>query len=156
MTVKSDRRSGPAGSAYASRGGSTGEPIAWPTLLVRMFIIVLPAQLLGFFLGGAIIAATGVLADRPEFSFLINVIAGILSGIAVGLVLTPKPRQLIPYLVTSAAFGLLIVLILVTLGQLKLGDRADPALSALALGALLTAGAQTLTTWGLWTFKRAT
>lgn len=154
--MKSDRAGATAGSAYASRGGSMGERIIWPSLLIRMFIIVLPAQLLGFFLGGAIISTSGVLADRPEFSFLINVIAGILSGLAVGLVLTPKRRQLIPYLVTSAVFGLAIVLILVTIGQLKLGDRADPAVSALALGALLAAAPQTLVAWGLWTFKRTT
>lgn len=153
--MNSERTPGTTASAYASRGGSTGPRIAWPTLLIRMFIIVLPAQLLGFFLGGAIISATGVLADRPEFSFLINVVAGILSGLAVGLVLTPGSRQLLPYLATSAAFGLVIVLILVALGQLKLGDRADPELSRLALGALLTAGPQTLVAWGLWNFKRS-
>ena len=139
-------------SPYARAGG--GQPTAWPAMLIRMFIIVVPAQLLGFFIGGAVVSASGVLPDRPEVSFVTNIIAGILSGLAVGLLLTPKARELIPHLATCAVFGLVIVGVLVTLGQLRLGARADPELGALVLGALLTAVPQTLVAWGLWTVKR--
>lgn len=142
-------------SPYAGGTVRPGDRIVWSALLIRMFVVVLPAQLLGFFLGGAIITATGLLATRPDSSRLIDVIAGILSGLAVGLALTPKARHLIAYLVTSAGFGLIMVVLLTTLGQLKLGAAADPDLPNLAIGALLTAGPQTLVAWGLWVFKRS-
>lgn len=141
-------------SPYAT-GAGHGRRLSWPTLLIRMFIIVVPAQLVGFFLGGALLAASGMLANRPESSLVINIIAGILSGLMVGLLLSPKRRELIPYLVTCAVFGLVVVGLLVTLGQLRLGDRADPAVGALLLGALLTAVPQTLVAWGLWSVKRS-
>lgn len=152
--MRNDSRRTTSSSPYATAGGHRS--FAWPALLIRMFIIVVPAQLLGFFIGGAVVSASGVLADRPELSLVINIVAGILSGLAVGLLLTPKARELVPFLVTCAVFGLLVVSVLVALGQLRLGARADPELGPLLLGALLTAVPQTLVAWGLWSVKRST
>ena len=66
VPMNSQRTAGPAGSAYASRGGSTGEPIAWPTLLIRMFIIVLPIALIALGLAGAwLLEVVGVASVIP-------------------------------------------------------------------------------------------
>lgn len=141
---------------YASdsptRSGRPGppHPVAWGSVLVRMFITVLPGQLIGFGLGGVLLGATGLLTDRPGLSFLTSVVAGVVSGVALGLFLTPEPSRVRVYLAISSALGLVIVLVLVGLAQLRLGSQIDATASSFVFGASLTVVAQALTAWGLW------
>src|ERR671916_745604 len=60
--------------------------LTWPSVLVRMLLVVLPGQLLGYFLAITALSASGALRDRPGLSVLITVTGGLLAGVGLGLV----------------------------------------------------------------------
>lgn len=135
--------------------GRGSAPVTSGRVLVRMFITLLPSQLIGFGLGGALLSATGLLSsDRPGLSFLINAVAGVLAGLALGMFLTPSPARLPGYLAVSTVMGLVIVLVLVGLAQLRMGGALHATVSSLVLGAVVTVVPQALLAWGLWVTKK--
>ena len=124
-------------------------PVPWAGLLLRLFLVILPAVVLGVLLGGALVTGLGV-AD--SLSNLILVTAGLLAGLGVGMLVTPVPGRLVTYLLTSAAFGLVVVVAMLILSQLA-RPAGTPRLvlrPAAVVGPLLMLAVQTMITWGLW------
>jgi hypothetical protein len=131
--------------------GTPAERGRWFSVLGRMLLVVLPAQLLGTFLAITALSATGALRDRPGLSVLITVAAGVVTGVGLGLVLRPARHQLVPFALLGAGVGMAVFVALLGVAQLRL-----PAASARAsfgdflLGALVVAAVQTAVALALW------
>ena len=63
--------------------------VAWRPLLLRMFVVVPPAQVLGIVAGAQLMAGTGLLERTHWLSAVISVISGVLSGLAGWLLPDP-------------------------------------------------------------------
>ena len=140
------------GYSYAPVGGRPERPVnAWPRVLVRLFILVVPAQLVGSFLGGQLMVSLGLLGDEPALSNLIGVIAGLLAGLAVGLLLTPPAGQQRTWVLVSGLFGAFTWLALTLLARAAVSVNlpASPWYTWVA-GTVLVAGIQAALSWGLW------
>jgi hypothetical protein len=131
--------------------GGRAPGLPWLRLLVRFFIVVVPAQLLGTAVGGGIVSASGVLADNPQLANLIALVAGTVAGTAVGLLVDPVLEYRRTYIVVNAVFAVSSWVLLLAIAQLRLpaGSQAGPW-TGYVVGALLVGGVQTLLGWGLW------
>ena len=83
-----------------TRDGAGG--VAWRPLVARGFVIVLGGEVVGFALGITAVAAAGLLTSA---GFLVNVVAGAVTGVALGLLVLPRPRQLLGYATAGATLG---------------------------------------------------
>ena len=129
--------------------------MSWRALLVRLFVLVLPAQVLGVLLSGRVLTVSGLLRDHPGLaSSLLSVGSGALAGFAVAMLVTPV-RGRRAYVVVSGAFGLLSYLFLTVLSHVRLPEFvATPPWYTFVVGAVLVVGAQTLVALGGWAFRR--
>jgi len=136
--------------------GTAGrDRLSWPRVLVRFFIVVIPAQLVGTAIGGAIMTASGVLREDPQLANLITVMAGVVAGIAVGLLVLPPPDRRRTFVVVHAAFAVGSYLLLLALAQLRLPDGTPQSVwYAYLLGPALVGLVQTLVAWGLWVTRQ--
>ena len=128
-------------------------PVPWASLLLRLFLVVVPAQLLGIFLSGAIVASTEPTTGGS--GYIILVATGLLAGLAVGLLVTPVPTRLVTYLVTSAVFAAVTVSALLLVSQLsRPTGTPGMTLASAATGPLIVAAVQALVTYALWRIRR--
>ena len=124
---------------------------AWPWVLVRMLLVVLPGQLLGYFLAITALSASGALRDRPGLSVLITVSGGLLAGVGLGLVLRPKRDQLAAYALAAAGVGPPVFVLLLGLAQLRLPAGSPRAsFGDFVLGAVVLAVVQAGVALALW------
>jgi hypothetical protein len=137
--------------AYGAPAGTRPDRLSWPRVLARMLLVVLPGQLLGNFLAVAALSASGALRDRPGLSVVMIVIAGLLSGIGLGLFLRPERDQLVGYALAGAGVGIAVFVLLLGLAQLRL-PAISPGASAgdFLLGALVVAVVETAAALPLW------
>jgi hypothetical protein len=144
-----------SGSAYGVPSRARADRLSWPRVLVRMLLVVLPAQLLGNFLAISALVASGALQDTPGLGVLSLVAAGLLGGVGLALVLRPERDQLVAYAVAGAAIGVAVFVLLLGLAQLRL-PAVSPGASAgdFLLGALVVAVVQTAVALPLW-WRRA-
>lgn len=122
-------------------------------LLLRLFVVLPPAQALGVLLGGRLVDATGLLPGQAWLTGLVVVVGGALSGCAAGLLVRPSAPGpgLRVALVSSAALGATSVLLLAGLAALALPPTsAAPPAWAYPLGALWLVGVQSAVAWSLW------
>jgi hypothetical protein len=125
--------------------------LTWPWVLVRMLLVVLPGQLLGYFLAGTAMTASERVRDLPGLSVLMTVTGGLLAGVGLGLVLRPMRDQLVGYALAAAGVGAAVLVLLLGLAQLRL-----PAVSPRASfgdflqGALVVAVVQAGVARALW------
>jgi len=125
--------------------------VAWRPLLLRMFVVVPPAQVLGTVAGAQLMAGTGLLERMHWLSAVISVISGVLSGLAVGFFLTPKVRQRRVFALVAAGFGLTTWVVLAVLSEVRLaGWGVEPYWYRYVLGAALVVGMQTPIAWSIW------
>ena len=109
----------PSRPAYGTPSRAHPDRLSWPRVLVRMFLVVLPVQLAGNLLTTAVLLASGVLEDRPGLSVLSLVVAGLLTGLALGLVLRPDRDQILPYVLIAAVLAAVVLALLLGLGQMR-------------------------------------
>lgn len=134
-------------------GGHQPAGTDWPTLLVRSFLAVLPGQLVGFLIGGAIVAGFATLDMWPGWTRVVDVLAGLTAGLALGLVLRPNRAQRPLFLAVSAAFGVVVLSLLLALSRQRMPIPYEIVWSQLLLGLVLTVGVQTLVAWLLWRMR---
>src|SRR5215210_5425400 len=79
--------------------------LGWPRVLVRMLLIVLPGQLLGYFLAITALETSGVRPDRPYLGELILVLGGLVAGLGLGLLLRPERDRFLGYALAGAGMG---------------------------------------------------
>lgn len=141
-------RDRPADLAPAVRG-----PWEWRPLLLRMFVVVVPAQVVGAILGGLPLALIPprTLLDNLWLATFPVVGAGVVSGVALGLLVRPVAGRLLSWAGVGAAFGLASWAVLMVLVNLAVADGAtSPGWSSFASGALVLVGLQTALSVGLW------
>jgi hypothetical protein len=142
--------------AYGAPGTVKPERLPWPRVIVRMVLIILPGLLVGSFVGAIIVGAlgVGVLRDHPGLTLLMPVLAGLITGVGLGLLLKPDRDQLVAYALASAGVGIAAYLLLFGLAQLRAPSIAPPApLSAYLSGPLIVAVVQGLLAVGLWVLR---
>jgi hypothetical protein len=125
---------------------------SWGTTLVRMFLVLLPSLLIGNGIGGAIYAG---MVSPGDYSggWLVNVVPGVLAGVALGLVLHPGGDRLVGHLAASAAMSVVLLLLLLGLSRLVVPSRVDLDAGALVLGLVITVVVQTVLAGGLWLLR---
>jgi phage shock protein PspC (stress-responsive transcriptional regulator) len=94
--------------------------VAWRPLLLRMFVVVPPAQVLGIVAGAQLVTGTGLLERAHWLSAVISVISGVSSGLAVRFFLTPTIRRLRIFALVAAGFGLTTSVVLAVLSEVRL------------------------------------
>jgi hypothetical protein len=125
--------------------------VAWRPLLLRMFIVVPPAQVLGIVIGVQLLAGSGLLERMHWLSAVISLVSGVSTGLAVGFFLTPAVRQRRVFAHVAAGFGLTTWVVLALLSELRLaGWGVEPYWYRYLLGATLVVGIQTLIAWRIW------
>ena len=139
-------------TAPRTAAGRAGQP-SWGTTLLRMFLLLVPSLLIGNAIGGAVYAASVSPGDYSG-GWLINVVTGLLSGLALGLVLRPTLDRLAGHLVASAALSVVLLLLLLGLSRLVVPSRFDLDVGALVLGLVVSVVVQAVVAGGLW-FLRA-
>lgn len=137
--------------AYGAPATTGAGRLGWPRVLVRMLLVVLPAQLVGNLLASVVLGASGVLRDRPGLAVLMIVVGGLLAGLGLALFLHPARDELVAYAGAQAAIGAAVLVLLLGLAQLRL-PAITPGASVLdfVLGALVVAVAQTAVALPLW------
>jgi hypothetical protein len=126
-------------------------------LLLRMFVLVPPAQVVGILLATPILAGSGLLQQAPWLGILISISSGAVSGLALGLLLTPPIGRRRAFLAAAAAFGLGVWALLAVLAELRLSESgAGPAWYAYLLGAVSMVAVQSLVTWSFWVRRSRT
>jgi hypothetical protein len=131
--------------------------VAWRPLLLRMFVVVPPAQVLGIVAGAQLMAGTGLMERTHWLSAVISVISGVLSGLAVGFFVTPAVRQRQIFALLAAGFGLTTSVVLAVLSEVRLaGWGVEPYWYRYVFGAALVVGVQTVVAWTLWIRRERT
>ena len=127
-------------------------PVPWAGLLLRLFVVVVPGQLIGIVVTGALITLSA--PTNGQIGDLILVGAGLLAGLAVGMLVTPLPGRLVTYLVTGAVFGAATTAALLIVSQLsRPTGTPGMTLASAATGPLIVVAVQTLVTWALWRLR---
>lgn len=124
-----------APNPYASRGPDGPVGLPWYRSLVRVVLVVVPAQIVGALLATVVIVAVDLTA-HPGASALFWVLPGVVAGLGVGLLL--RPGRALPWgrVGLAAAVGAVSYLLLVLLGQTRSPSSAT-VLTPRLLGALL-------------------
>ena len=131
--------------------GRIDDRVVWRPLLLRTFVVVPPAHVLGIVAGAQLMAGSGLLERAHWLSAAISVISGVLSGMAVGFFLTPTLRQRRIFTLVAAGFGLTTSVVLAALSEVRLaGWGVEPYWYRYVLGAALVVGVQTIVAWTLW------
>lgn len=134
----------------SSSGTRPRNEVGWRPLLAKAFLVVLVGQVVGFAVGITSVTAAGLLAS---VGFLVDVVAGAITGTALGLLLLPRARQLPGYAAISAAVGVVVVSALLALGSLRAGADYAPSWPALAAAVGLTVATQTVLASALWALR---
>jgi hypothetical protein len=130
--------------------------IAWRPLLLRMFVVIPPAQVLGIVVGLQLLIGTGLLQREHWLSAGISVIGGALSGLAIGFLLTPTVPQRRTFALVAAAFAVATSVLLAVLTEVRLANwGVEPYWFRYALGTAIVMGVQTLVALRLWISRAA-
>lgn len=128
----------------------------WRPLALRLTVLVLPAQLVGAFLGFLPTLLLGPrIIDVPWLSSLVLVGMGLVAGVAVGRFATPPYERERAALGLVAVFGLLALLLLRLLVQIRLPEGSSPGVLAWVVGGVVVVLLQTLVTAWLWRRRSA-
>ncbi len=116
-----------------------------------MFLVVLPAVLLGYLLATVLLPGS-LLVAHPHLGWLLDVPPGLLAGLGLGFWLQPPSGERIAArLVLTAVMTAVVVLALLGLAQLRAPATASgTAVSAVALGVAVTVLVQVVVTAALW------
>lgn len=123
-------------------------------LMIRMFLVILPGQLLGYVLGALIAGSTGVFR-LPYGGLIVNAAAAVTAGLTVGLATTPLPRHRPLGAALSAVLGAAVALAVITIATARLATGHLPTPLDVTPGVIITALGQGVITWVTWTFKPA-
>jgi hypothetical protein len=130
--------------------------LGWPRVLVRMLLIVLPGQLLGYFIADTVLTMSGVLRDRPYLGDLILVLGGFVAGLGLGLLLRPERDRLLGFALVGAAMGAAGYVLLRALAQLRAPALTPgPSFGDFLSGALIVAAVQSAVAIPLWWARRS-
>lgn len=121
-------------------------------LMIRMFLVILPGQLLGYVLGALIAGTTGVFR-LPYGGLIVNAAAAVTAGLAVGLATTPLLRHRPLGAVLSAVLGAAVALAVITIATARLAPGHLPTPLDVTHGVIITALGQALVAWLTWTLK---
>ena len=128
--------------------------LGWPRVLVRMLLIVLPGQLLGYFIADTVLTMSGVLRDRPQLGDLILVLGGLVAGLGLGLLLRPERDRLLGFALVGAGVGAAGYVLLRALAQLRAPALTPgPSFGDLLSSALIVAAAQSALAVLLWLLR---
>ncbi len=128
--------------------------LAWAPLLLRLFVVIPPAQVLGIAVGFQLVAGTGLIQRVHWLSVGITVMSGALSGLAVGFLLTPRAWQRRISGLAAAGVALATSTALATLAEARLGGWGiEPYWYRYALGAVIVAVIQTLIARKIWIIR---
>lgn len=132
-------------------GGRAAVTVAWRGLMLRLFVLVLPAQVAGALVGSLPIVALGSrIVDHPWASAGPVIGLGVGAGLAVGLWARPPEGRSGAALALAAAYGVAGFAVLILFVWLRApSGSALPALSWV-LGGAVALACQTVITWLLW------
>jgi hypothetical protein len=142
------------GSSGTTEHRENRNGLTWATLLIRMFLVVTPAQLFGAFAGTQIARTTVRTADNLISDHVIALMMGVVAGLAVGLVFSPAAPRRKVYVAVCAAFavGINALLLLLTTVRARMVTGL-PTWSDYLPDLLVVTALQTLVAWGLWVLK---
>jgi hypothetical protein len=125
--------------------------LGWPRVLVRMLLIVLPGQLLGYFLAITALETSGVRPDRPYLGELILAMGGLVAGLGLGLLLRPERDRLLGFGLVGAGVGAAGFALLRALAQLRAPALTPaPSFGELLSSVLIVAAVQCAAAIPLW------
>lgn len=110
-----------ASGAPTGRGGPAGLP--WHRVLVRVVLVVVPGQVVGALLATLLVVPVD-LSAHPGASALFWVLPGLVAGVGLGLLLTPRGSVPWRHLGLGAAVGAVAILLLVGLGQARVASAS--------------------------------
>lgn len=140
--------------AYGGPAHVRRSRLGWSRVLVRMLLIVLPGQLLGYFLAITALQTSGALRDRPYLGELILVLGGFVAGFGLGLLLRPERDRLLGFALASAGVGAAGYVLLRALAQLRAPALTpDPSFGDFLSGALIVGLVQTAVAVSLWLLR---
>lgn len=94
---------------------------------------------------------SGVLRDRPGLATLVVVGAGLVAGVAIGLLLRPDRHRILAYAGLAAAVAVAVYVLLLGAAQLRRPEWAPAVpLGAFLRGSLMVAAVQTAGAVPLW------
>ncbi len=110
----------------------------WRALALRLTVLVLPAQVLGAFLGFLPILLLGQrVVAFPWLSGLVLLGMGLVAGAAVGRLAHPPRDHVRAAVGLTAAFGLVSFLVLRLIVQLRLPEGSSPPVMAWVVGSVV-------------------
>ncbi len=124
-------------------------------IIVRMFLVILPGQLVGFVLGALIAGLTGAFG-LPYGGLVVFAAAAATAGLAVGLATTPPPRLRPAGAAISAILGTAVAAAVIMVAITRLAAGYTPGPLDTAPGVIITAVGQAAIGWLLWTIKART
>jgi hypothetical protein len=127
-----------------------GDALGWPRTALRMFLLILPTQLVGSLLTSRLVPLDSLVA-HPWLGWLPNALVGLLLGVVLGLVLRPSRDRLVGSVLLSAAVNLAVTVALFLVVMLRVPDILDRVdRSGVVSGALLTVVLQSALAGVLW------
>jgi hypothetical protein len=118
-----------------------------------MFLIMVPAQFVGYLLGTLIAVISGAFLI-PGGGLMINAAAAATAGLAVGLWTTPEPRSRPACAALSTVLGATVAMAVFLGAAARLATGHVPGPLDFAPGVIITALGQGLIGWLLWMIKR--
>lgn len=126
-------------------------PDQWRALALRLTVVILPAQLVGAFVGFLPILLLGSSAvGLTWLSGLVLVGIGLVGGAAIGRLARPPSQHPRSAVVVAAGFGLVGFLVLRLLVQIRLPEGSAPPVLAWVVGAVVVVLVQSLVVAVLW------
>lgn len=121
-------------------------------LVIRMFLVMLPGQLVGYLLGILVAVATGAFAV-PNGGLVVSGLTAATTGLAVGLATTPPPRLRPAGAAISAILGAAVAAAVIMVAMSRLAAGYTPGLLDAAPGVIITAVGQGVIGWLIWMIK---
>ncbi len=128
----------------------------WRALALRLTVLVLPAQVVGAFLGYLpLLLLGGRVIDLPWVSGLVLVGMGAVAGAAVGRFATPPEDERRTAVLLAGAYALAAFLVLRLLVEIRLPEGSSPSVLVWVVGAVIVVAVQSAVTTLLWRTRSA-
>ncbi|WP_152361742.1 hypothetical protein [Microlunatus speluncae] len=140
---------GPGANPYVVGGHDRPQLRA---IMIRMFLVILPGQLVGYLIGSLIAALTGAFS-LPHGGLVVNLAAAATAGLAVGLATRPAAQLRPAAAAVSALLGALVAITAIFVATARLAAGYIPTPLDLAPGVIIVAIGQAVIGWLCWVLK---
>lgn len=145
-------RRDPAQSPYAAARPVARTHLSWPRLLVRTFLLVLPAQLVGTVLAAVLILLVGA-REHPGVGWSAFVVPALVAAVVLGLLLRPGAGHLSRHAVSVAVVSAVVTVALVLVSRARTTVGQPGLVSTLFPGLVVTVALETAVAVALWVVR---